>query len=83
MQSSLTRAGLADRMRLEKRGAASQSVEVVNVSLQGVGLAELTDFLHAAYGGGRPVALQQLDFLRPARDGKGLDCSMTLMSPRV
>jgi len=82
-QTALTRAGLGDRMRLEKRGAASQYMEVVSVSLNGVGLKELTDFLHEAYGAGRPVALQQLDFLRPSRDGKGLDCSMTLMSPRL
>lgn len=83
VQSALTRAGMADRMRLEKRGAASQSMEVVSVSLNGVGLEELIDFLHGAYSGSRPVAMQQLDYLRPARDGKGLDCSLTLMSPRM
>lgn len=82
-QTELTRAGLGDRMRLEKRGAANQYVEVVSISLSGVGLKELTDFLHRTYSAGRPIALQQLDFLRPARDGKGLDCSMTLMSPRL
>lgn len=82
-QSALTRAGFGDRMRLEKRGAASQYMEVVNISLSNVGLKELTDFLHSIYSAGRPVAMQQLDFLRPARDGKGLDCSMTLMSPRL
>ena len=82
-QSALTRAGMGDRMRLEKRGAASQYLEVVSVSLNGIGMKELTDFLHAMYGAGRPVAMQQLDFMRPARDGQGVDCSMTLMSPRL
>jgi type II secretory pathway component PulM len=82
-QSTLTRAGMGERMRLEKRGAASQSLEVVSVSLNGVGLNQLIEFLHATYSADRPVAVQQLDFLRPARDGKGLDCSMTLMSPRL
>jgi hypothetical protein len=70
-------------MRLEKRGAASQTLEVVSVSMTGVGLQELIDFLHAAYSADRPIAVQQLEYLRPARDAKGLDCSMTLMSPRV
>jgi hypothetical protein len=83
VQSSLTGAGLADRMRLEKRGAASQSMEVVSVSISNVGLEELVAFLHSAYSASRPVAMQQLDYLRPSRDGKGLDCSLTLMSPRL
>ena len=83
VQSALSRAGLGDRMRLEKRGAASQSMEVVSVSLGGVGLEELTEFLHEVYSASRPVAMQQLDYLRPSRDGKGLDCSLTLMSPRM
>lgn len=82
-QSALTQSGLGGRMRLEKRGAASQQLEVVNVAINNVSLDELINFLHEMYGAGRPVALHQLDFIRPARDNKGIDCSMTLMSPRL
>jgi hypothetical protein len=82
-QSELTRAGLGEQMRLEKRGAASQSMEIISVTLNGVGLNEIIEFLHSAYSASRPVAVQQLEYLRPARDAKGLDCSMTLVSPRV
>ncbi len=76
---------LEGRARLEIKGKLSsgRSLDGVEVELKGINMEELTNFLHRLYDNDNLITLQGLRYLRPARDGKGLDCEMTFITPRV
>lgn len=76
---------LEDRYNLEsRRGAAiSPRLAAVQVTLEGVNMEELVDFLHAVHDADNLVVLQQLGKLQAAGDGVGLDCRMTFLSPKA
>lgn len=77
--------GLAARASIDNTGRAvtgSNELTSVRVSLEGVSLSELIDFLHHIYASGNLVVLHNLDRLVPASDRKGLDCEMVLVAPR-
>jgi type II secretory pathway component PulM len=80
------RGGLSARASIDNSGratAGSADLASVRVTLKGVSLAELVDFLHEIYGSGRLVVLHNLDQLEPAADQKGLDCDMIFVAPRA
>lgn len=76
---------LEGRARLEIKGKLSsgRSLDGIKVELKGVNMEELTNFLHRLYDNNNLITLQGLRYLRPAHDGKGLDCEMTFITPRV
>ena len=76
---------LEGRARLEIKGKLSsgRSLDGIEIELKGVNMEELTNFLHRLYDNNNLITLQGLRYLRPARDGKGLDCEMTFITPRV
>jgi len=81
----LDEAGLIERdAKLEDRPRVGRSINLpgVHVVLKGVSTEELVDFLHRAHGGGHIMVLNEMRFLKPASDGKGLDCDMTFMGPK-
>lgn len=80
--STLARVGLRDRMQLEKK-VSSDRLDVVRVTLNNVSLQEFVDLLHTLGEGGHLVTVQNLTYLRPAPEDKGLECSMLLAAPRV
>ncbi len=83
--SCLRQYKLEGRARLEIKGKLSsgRSLDGIKIELKGVNMEELTNFLHRLYDNDNLITLQGLRYLRPARDGKGLDCEMTFVTPRV
>ena len=78
-------AGLIERgAKLDSRQRVGRSINLpgVHVALKGVSTQELVDFLHRVYDGGHVVVLNEMRFLKPATNGKGLDCDMTFMAPK-
>ncbi len=84
MNAKMREAKLEDRMDLEeKKLGPTTPLDRVQVTLSGVSMQEIVDFLHLVDAGNNLVVLQQLTHLREARDGKGLDCMATFISPKA
>lgn len=69
-----------------KRGAASPTenkVAAVELQLKGVNRQELVEVLHKISANDYLIILDKVDYIRPAKDGKGLDCRITFLSPKV
>lgn len=81
---TLTEVNLKERASLETdtRGTRS-NLEVVRLELGGVSMKELVDFLHRIYAADNLIVVQKLEHLKPASDGKGLDCQMTFIMPKA
>lgn len=88
MNTVLTSTNLKERANLENykprtaRGEASEDVTMVRLRLDGVTLTELTDLLYAVYSSNNLVVVNKVDYLRPASSNKGIECSLTLLSPK-
>jgi hypothetical protein len=80
VDQTLTEAQLKERAELNRARAGNQDTpqEMLELRLSGVSLEELVDFLHRIYEKNSLVAVYQMNFLRPARDGRGLECNITL-----
>ena len=74
---------LKQRAKLNTENARGSHLESAKLRLEGVSMEELVNFLHRLYDNNNLIVVQKLDHLRPARDGQGLDCYMTLMAPRA
>ncbi len=76
---------LKDRAKLNtSRSRASTSIEpMAELEMTGVSLVEIVDFLHRIYGSGNLVAVYEIDHIRPAKDNKGLDLSLTLVTVKA
>lgn len=77
--------GLKDRAELGYLRGKNNVPEqpMVDLTLSGVGLKELLDFLHAAFRSGNLIATYKMDTLAPSKSGQGLDCRMTLVTLKV
>lgn len=74
---------LQDRASLEDRKMLSGgSLFGVQLNLRGVSMDEFVNLLHRLYSSNNLIVVQRLNHLRPARDGKGLDCQITFIAPR-
>lgn len=62
---------------------AGGALDVVQINLTNVSMKQLVDFLFQMHSSGNLIALQRLGFLRPMRDGKGLECEIVLMAPKA
>ena len=54
----------------------------LEVSLTGVTMEELVNVLHAVYAPNNLVLVQKVGKIAPAKDLKGLDCTLTVVTPR-
>lgn len=72
----------AERASRSVASAGIENVSLVKLSLSGVTLDEIVKFLHAVYASNNLVVMYRLEYLRAARDGKGLECSVTFLSPK-
>ncbi len=79
---TLTDAKLKERAELSKARTSSEDTpqELIELRLTGVSMEELVDFLHRIYEKNSIIGVYQMNFLRPAGDGRGLECNMTLVT---
>ncbi len=75
--------GLEGRAELSTGNSRVPTLESTDLELIGVSMEELVNFLHQLLANDNLIVVQKLDYLRPARDGKGLDCEMALLAPRA
>jgi len=74
---------LVRRSSYESRDVPNNpSMEAVTVSLRGVSMAELLNFLHGLYDRNPLLVMDTMSRLGPNPSQQGLDCEMTFMSPR-
>lgn len=73
---------LESRASLDTYNARASGMEGAKLQLRGVSMEETVNFLHKLLDNSSLIVVQKLDYLRAARDGKGLDASMVLMAPR-
>lgn len=71
----------AELNRVRTNNEASPQ-ELLELRLNGVSLEELVGFLHRIYERNNLVAVYQMNYLRPARDELGLECSITFATIR-
>lgn len=83
IDSAVRQHDLVRRSSYESRPLpGNPSMESVTVSLRGVSMEELLDFLHSLYEGNPLLVLEQMNRMGPATGNQGLDCEMTFLSPR-
>ncbi|GMV99085.1 MAG: hypothetical protein AMXMBFR84_02240 [Candidatus Hydrogenedentota bacterium] len=78
--------GLGSRAEVVSKPTAVRAgdrMSAVQLSMRGISTEELVNVLHRIHSGNYPVALQQLLSLKPSADGKGLDCNMVLIAPKL
>lgn len=66
--------------KLDKSGATSTQVTMVELELTGVTLKELTNILHKVYSGNNLIVVYRM-LLRPSNDDRGLECKVTFLTP--
>ncbi len=71
-------------VKLTSKGTTSsgRAMQAVSVEFKDVPIKVLLDVVHNFYYGRNLVVLDRLHHLRPARSGQGIDCEITLVSPR-
>ena len=75
---------LESRAELQsKRMFATGNIAGIQLTLRGVSMQELVSLFHSVYSSQNLIVVQRLDYLRPARDGKGLDCLVTFITPKA
>jgi len=87
--SMVAEAGLKDlKPKLENyrtrsnRSTDSDSVNMVELEITGIKLDQLVTLLHKIYASNNLVVLHKMEYLRPAKNNKGLECSMVFMTPK-
>lgn len=75
--------GRAEVLSTRTGAAPGTNLSAVDLSLKGVSTGELVALLHRIYDGEAFVSLERLDELRPATSGRGLDCRMRFIAPRL
>lgn len=63
-------------------GRDTPGADAVNLTLKGVSMDELRNFLHRIYSSNNLIVLRRLGSLKPASDGKGLDLDVGFISPK-
>lgn len=81
-RSAIETQGLTERARLETP-LASPGLDTVKIALSGVSLEELIGLMYTLQHSKALVTVDRLDYLRAAANAKGLDCALTVQSPRI
>lgn len=82
--NNLRNRGLSTRAQIQNTrslASASDRLAEVKITLNGVSMEELVNFLYDLYSSENLIILKQMDYLRVSRSGKGLDCSMAFLAP--
>jgi len=75
--------GRAEVLSSRTGTAPGSSMSAVDLTLKGVSTGELVALLHEIYDDESFVVLERLDELKPANSGRGLDCRMRLVAPKL
>ena len=80
----ITEGKLKNRASLQSVGLTSRdkAFDGVQITLKHISMQELMDFLLKMYGSNNLIMMKKMTYLRPSRDGKGLDCSLEMHSPK-
>ena len=75
---------LADRTSLQSVGLSSndKAFDGVQITMKNISMKELIDLLHTMYSSNNLIMMQEMTYLRPSRDKKGLECSLKMLSPK-
>lgn len=87
--SMVAEAGLKDRVknlqnyrpRVNKPGE-KDDLTMVELELSGMKLEELVNLLHKIYASNNLVVLYKSEYIRPAKNNKGLECDLIFMTPK-
>ena len=79
--SVLDKLGLKEAARF-KSVLGPQRVYLVSIELEGIGLEDLVKLMHALQHSDHLVALELINNIEATRDKKGLNCSITISSPK-
>jgi hypothetical protein len=75
---------LQNRATLQSVGLSSRdkAFDGVQITLKGISLEELVNLLHTMYDSDNLIMMKKMNYLRPTRDKKGLECSLEMLSPK-
>ncbi|MBI5093199.1 MAG: type II secretion system protein M [Candidatus Hydrogenedentes bacterium] len=74
--------GRAD-LKVQSNATLGGAYSQVQLTMNGVAIDEVVNFLHKVYASKNLIAVPQVDYLRLTRDQKGLECRLTFVSPRA
>lgn len=80
----IKKAKIADRADLQSKGLNSREAafQSVQITLNHVNMNEILNLLHEIYASKSLITMQRMAYLRPARDGKGLECAIVMTAPK-
>jgi hypothetical protein len=75
---------LDGRANLQSKGLTSRegAIEGIQITLAHVNMNEILDLLHKMYNSKNMITMQKMPYLRPSRDGKGLECAIVMIAPK-
>jgi Tfp pilus assembly protein PilO len=73
---------LVERAEVNNEPTIMTNASGVNLRLRGVSMEELVDLLYDIHTADRLISLHEVE-LQPASDGEGLQCRLTLVTPRA
>ena len=78
------RFNLEGRADLQSKSMSGEegAYDGVQITLRNIGMQELVDFTHALYASNNLIVMQRMSYLRPSRDGKGLECALVFIAPK-
>lgn len=80
----LSESSFKDRARIQSQDSPlAGAFSVVGLQMNGVSLQEVVDFLYKVYASKDLIIVPKVDYIRVAKDGKGLECQMTFAAPRA
>ncbi|NIA15842.1 MAG: hypothetical protein GWP08_17400 [Nitrospiraceae bacterium] len=85
-ETSLNQGHGAELEKVTPRGRSAndtQDVTLVELKLTNLTLNQLVNFLYKVHGSNNLVVMRRLEYLRPAADRRGLECSISFLSPNA
>lgn len=85
IDQSIRKNNLTDRATFQRASSQLSSKEqpMVQLELDNISLEECVDLLHEIYTSNNLIALYKMSYLRPAKNGQGLSCSMILATINI
>jgi hypothetical protein len=85
LTGAVKQAELENRADIQSKDSPSKEApyNIVQVTIKGASLEELVNLLHAIHNGDKLIILDSMNYLKPDRESKGLECLMTFISPKV